>query len=196
MRQRQLPLSCFRIYNTSLMEPVLQAKLPQVIVIAGAPGTGKSTLARVLQERTQTPLFEFGWIPEFRHIPNGYISYEEEEQISFENLVLVTRNYLRHGFRGVILTDLNNRYVAEIGAVFSGLDYRIVTLVLQDEAVLAQRVLDPSRTSAYRDVEAALAINRSILSRPCYPYERRVDVTGKDVAAVLTEILEALTAEG
>lgn len=38
------------------------------IFITGAPGAGKSTVAAILQRRLGTPLFEFGWIPEFQGV--------------------------------------------------------------------------------------------------------------------------------
>jgi hypothetical protein len=39
------------------------------VFLAGAPGvlSAKSTDAAILQRRLGTPLFEFGWIPEFRN---------------------------------------------------------------------------------------------------------------------------------
>ena len=38
-----------------------------IIIIAGAPGSGKSSVAKSLQEKLNCPYFEFGWIPEFRN---------------------------------------------------------------------------------------------------------------------------------
>lgn len=37
------------------------------IFLAGAPGSGKSSVAAAVQRKLGTPLFEFGWIPEFRN---------------------------------------------------------------------------------------------------------------------------------
>jgi chloramphenicol 3-O-phosphotransferase len=167
-------------------------RFPQVIVVAGAPGSGKSSLSHRLQAITRSPLFEFGWIPEYRYRSNGEIPYPEEEQISFENLVLVTRNYVRHGFRAVILTDLEDHRIAQIAEVFSDLDYCILTLVVHDEEVLSRRVLDPDRTSGYRDVAAALDINRRILGRSPYLKEFRLDVTDCDLDCALQHALDVI----
>ncbi|MBE0698672.1 MAG: hypothetical protein IH586_17275, partial [Anaerolineaceae bacterium] len=79
-----------------------------ILFIHGAPGVGKSTIAEALHRRLNSPWFEFGWIPEFRQKGEVTLPYEEEEQLSFENLCLVVRNYLRHGFRNIILTDLRD----------------------------------------------------------------------------------------
>jgi len=71
------------------------------IFLTGAPGSGKSSVAAALHRKLGTPLFEFGWIPEFRNTGTRIISYEEDESLAFENLALVLRNYARHGFRNI-----------------------------------------------------------------------------------------------
>ena len=49
-----------------------------VILMNGAPGTGKTTVGSLLHEYYKSPWFEFGWIPEFRRLnPHTEISYEE-----------------------------------------------------------------------------------------------------------------------
>ena len=40
----------------------------EIIVIHGAPGCGKSTVAALLHEQLNSPWFEFGWIPEFTNL--------------------------------------------------------------------------------------------------------------------------------
>ena len=86
------------------------------IFIAGAPGSGKSSVAAAVQRKLGTPLFEFGWIPEFRNTGTRTISYEEDESLAFENLTLVLRNYARHGFRNIIVTDLENKRIEHLAA--------------------------------------------------------------------------------
>ncbi len=71
------------------------------------------------------PLFEFGWIPEFRDTGERELPYVEEEAMAFENLVLVAKNYVAHGFRWVILTDLQASYVARVHDVFDGYHHRL-----------------------------------------------------------------------
>jgi hypothetical protein len=63
------------------------------IFIHGAPGTGKSSVAKGLHDRLICPWFEFGCIPEFRQKKDLTLSCDEEEAFAFENLVLVARNY-------------------------------------------------------------------------------------------------------
>lgn len=146
-----------------------------VIVIAGAPGTGKSTLAKKIQEDSGNPMFEFGWIPEYRNKPNGEIPYEKEEALSFENLILVTKNYLKNGFKGIVLTDLDDKRIPEIPNIFGNQKYLIVTLYLSNNETLKKRVLEPTRSSAYRNVEEAIEINNRIVNRNLLPNEIRFD---------------------
>jgi adenylate kinase family enzyme len=160
------------------------------IFIAGAPGSGKSTIARRLQEQLGSPCFEFGWIPEFR-LP-GPDSQAREEALSFENLVLVTKNYVRHGYRNVIVTDLNDVRFREIPRRFARYRYVILTLVVADDEVLRRRVLDETRSSGYRDVDAALRHNRLIQSRRLLPNEYRVDNTRQEGQETVEEIVRLL----
>lgn len=146
------------------------------IFIAGAPGTGKSTIAKLLHDRLHSPLFEFGWIPEFRELtPNFRISDTAEEDLAFRNLVCVIKNYQRYGFRNVIVTDLNDLRNRELYRIFRRYNYLHCTLTIQNDADLKRRVLDESRSSGYRDYERATWQNKMILRRPLLNHEIRVD---------------------
>ncbi len=132
-----------------------------VILIIGAPGCGKSTVAAKLHEQLKCPWFEFGWIPEFRNLnPHLEISYETEERISLENLLLVTDNYLRHGYETVLLTDIRYEFTRELQQHFSD-RLRLVALYC-DDGTLHQRVLTRENGNQYRDADAAAVINARI----------------------------------
>lgn len=159
------------------------------IFIAGAPGSGKSSVAKALQEKLDCPVFEFGWIPEFRNTGTKTIPYTEEESLAFENLVLVAKNYAKHGFKNVIITDLNNDYIEQLPKIFSDYDYAIYTLRLQDKEALKQRVLAGSRSSEYRDWEKALEINDALQNRPAFRNEIFIDVDGQSVSDIADRIV-------
>ncbi|MCL2447197.1 MAG: AAA family ATPase [Oscillospiraceae bacterium] len=160
-----------------------------IIVIHGAPGSGKTTVARLLHERLRSPWFEFGWIPEFQHLnPHTKISYEQEELISFENLMLVARNYNRHGFRNIILSDLRCRCVEKIPYALQGSDYRIFTLFADNETC-KQRILSRKNSNTYKDWEAAQRINQEILQRPLWPNEQRICSTHASPEEIVQQIL-------
>ncbi len=139
-----------------------------VIFITGAPGTGKSTVAAILHERLKCPWFEFGWIPEFRNLnPHTEISYEDEERMSFENLMLVTENYLRHGFENVILTDIREEFTDDVRKIF-GDRVRVIVLYSESDDVLRERVLGRDNGNEYRNADEAVEINRKFMERvPC-----------------------------
>ena len=160
------------------------------IFIHGAPGTGKSSLAWALQAKFQSPCFEFGWIPEFRIKRNSTISYEEEEGLAFENLTLVVKNYVRHGFGNIIITDLRDHIVQQIPDVFEGHTYVLVSLWMDDEEVLKSRVLDLSRSSGYRDWQAAFALNQEIVNRPLMQNEIRFDSARNSVDQLVEEVVK------
>ncbi len=77
---------------------------PEIIVIAGAPGAGKSTVCNALRAKLDAPLVELGRLREF-HLHRDWTNQSpEEEAMSFENLVTITQNYLRHGYQPVLIT--------------------------------------------------------------------------------------------
>jgi hypothetical protein len=65
----------------------------------------------------------------------------------------------------------------------------VVTLRQQDAQILSQRVLDPSRKGAFRDVQAALALSELSRGRPAGANEWFVDVGDKAAVQVRDEIL-------
>ena len=160
-----------------------------IIFIAGAPGAGKSSVAKSLQEKLNCPCFEFGWIPEFRNKGNETIPYEEDEAIAFENLSLVAKNYVKHGFKNIIITDLEDKRIKELHTVFQQENYILFTLTLSDNEILKSRVLDETRSGGYRDFESAIKISDEINNRELLPNEIRVDATNQsleDVVKIIT----------
>ena len=158
------------------------------IFIHGTPGTGKSSLAWALQAKFQSPCFEFGWIPEFRVKRNSTITYEEEEALAFENLTLVVKNYVRHGFDNIIITDLHDHIIRQLADAFAGYDYILVTLWMDDEEALKARVLDELRSSGYRDWQAAVALNREIARRPLMKNEVRFNSARNSVEQLVVQV--------
>ena len=73
--------------------------MPESIVIGGAPGCGKSTLAAQLRALLRGPWIDFGRLRKF-HLERDWSNEgHEEEAMTFENLSSIIRNYIRHGYR-------------------------------------------------------------------------------------------------
>ena len=166
---------------------------PHIIVIHGAPGSWKSTTAKLLHEKLRSPWFEFGWIPEFRNLnPHTEISWEQETEISFENLVLVVRNYAKHGFKNIIVTDINfDNQILCLPAVFNGLEYKLFTLYADDKT-LKTRILTRDNGNTFKDWESALESNKLFTTRPLLQNESRIYTEHITTAEVVDKIMEEL----
>lgn len=167
----------------------LRTAFPDVIVVAGAPGTGKTTVCRVLAERLASPYLDLGRLRSM-HLDRLWQRMSvADEAVGFENLLAMVRNYCRHDFRPVLVSDLTEDRVEEIVGVLAGLDVRMVTLVLDDPALHKLRVLDETRDSGYRDWQAALAWNQRTLERPLLPNEQRLTSTHLSVDETVDQVL-------
>ncbi len=64
-----------------------------LLVIAGAPGSGKTTVSDILYAALKSPYIDFGDVRNF-HLDREWKNQSpREEQMSFENLVIIS--YLR-----------------------------------------------------------------------------------------------------
>lgn len=159
-----------------------------LIVIAGAPGSGKTTVADLLHRALASPYIDFGDIREF-HLDRGWKDQSpREEQMSFENLVYIIKNYIRYGYTNIIVTDLQDFRVRQIPALFAGHSHLIATLIISSDDELASRI--EKRNDGWRDVGRALAWNRQIRERPLLTGEHRIDNTHHEPERTLEVILQ------
>jgi GNAT superfamily N-acetyltransferase/chloramphenicol 3-O-phosphotransferase len=166
----------------------LETRLPDVIVVAGAPGTGKTTVCQVLAERLASPYLDLGRLRSMHLDRLWQRMSAADEAVAFENLLAMVRNYCRHDFRPVLVSDLTEDRL-DIVRVLVGLDVCIVTLVLDDPALHKRRVLDETRDSGYRDWQAALAWNQRALQRDLFPNEHRLNSTRLSVDETVDQVL-------
>ncbi len=163
-----------------------------IIFIHGAPGTGKSSLAWALQERLKSPCFEFGWIPEFRLKNNSTITYVEEESLAFENLTLVIKNYISHGFCNIIVTDLKDRIVQKLSESFKDYSYILITLWIDNNEVLKERVLNENRSSQFRNWKYSIELNEELVERSLMGSEIRFNSSEKSIEELVSEVIKLL----
>ena len=72
---------------------------------------------------------------------------------------------------------------------FAGYDFSIFTLRLKDEETLKTRVLNETRSSAYRDSAEAVRINQSLFNRSAYQNEIFIDLKDQPTEFVVEQIL-------
>ncbi|GHU38983.1 hypothetical protein FACS1894105_13450 [Clostridia bacterium] len=164
-----------------------------VTIIHGAPGCGKTTIAGLLHEKLKCPWFEFGWIPEFRHLnPHTEISYAQEEELSFSSLALVAKNYLANNFERVILSDLPDRLIVTLPEVFGENGYELFTLYSDSDEIIKTRILNRDNGNLYRNWEASFALNRTIKTREQLPNERRIRSDNVSAEVIVEGIMEEM----
>ncbi len=166
--------------------------VPELIVIAGAPGTGKSTLARQLQQRwPRAPYIELSSFREF-HLREADWSDQsvEDEEVAWENLVFCVRTYARRGWTPVIVTDLREQRVQQVPGQFGDLQFAILTLVANDETI-RERV--GARTEGFVAVDKALAWNHGVRERDVIVNETKIDVHALTPVALADVAVTAVT---
>lgn len=112
--------------------------------------------------------------------------------MSFENLTFIVRNYVRHGYKHVMVNDLEDSRVQQIPEVFSDIDYIIFDLIVGSDVELKQRVLDPTRDSGFRDYRASLSWNDGLKRRALGKNEYRIDNTDRNPAQAIQAILQTI----
>lgn len=148
-----------------------------LIFIGGSPGVGKTTIAKLLQERLHSPRFELSWLRGYHLDRKWKNATNKEEQMSFENLIFIARNYCKYGYKNIVINDLQDFHLVNIPKIFNDFEYIIFTLFLTDEKKLKQRILAESRDSGFRDYEKAIKWNFDIQSREKINNEYRIDNT-------------------
>lgn len=159
-----------------------------LLVIAGAPGSGKTTVCDLLHAALESPYIDFGDVRNFHLDQHWSNQSAPEEQMSFENLVYILKNYIRYGYKNVILNDLKDFRVRQIPELFSEHHYLIATLIVESDDELAARI--SARNSGFTNVERALVWNKEIRQRPLLTGEHRIDNTHREPQQTADIILQ------
>jgi adenylate kinase family enzyme len=167
--------------------------MTKIIFIAGAPGSGKTTISNQLKiELDNCPLIDFGWIREFHLNETWSNASDKEEQMSFENLVFILKNYIKNEYPYVIVNDLLDKRVLEIPKIFDQANYLIFSLVVNDDNELSNRVLDETRDSGFRNVDEALKWNKKLMERDSLMNEFKIDNSSKNPGDAIKIILQKI----
>ncbi len=162
------------------------------VIFTGAPASGKTTVAKILQRETKSPLVDFGDLRAW-HLEHDWSNANlQEEEMAFENLLFVLRNYHKHGYKNVIVTDLKDDATLRLANDLSGSDILIVSFILSDADELQRRVQSDSRDSGFKNIGEAVARNKKIIEREVLENELRVDNTHNEPQRTVGEILRKL----
>ncbi|KKT57228.1 MAG: hypothetical protein UW49_C0007G0108 [Candidatus Giovannonibacteria bacterium GW2011_GWB1_44_23] len=110
--------------------------------------------------------------------------------MAFENLIFVLKNYIKHGYKNVILTDLRDSKVQEIPRYFENENFVIITLTVENDDELKKRIVD--RNSGFKNVQEALDWNKDVKARPTLQNEYKIDNTHNRPEQTLEEVLKLL----
>lgn len=163
-----------------------------LVVIGGAPGSGKTTLTKRLHQHFQSVMLEIGWLRQFHLDPAWQKASPAEEAMSFENLIFILRNYFKHDYDYILLNDLEDGRVQQIPSLFDMHQFIIITLVIGNDEEHKRRILNPDRDSGYRDHSTAIAINHQIIERPLLVNEYKFDNSSADIEDACQQIINLI----
>jgi len=109
--------------------------------------------------------------------------------MSFENLMLVVGNYIKHGFQNIIISDLNDIRMLDIPVALQDAEYCIFTLYSEDDDTIQERILSRNDENTYKDWQTALRINQMIRARPLLPNEYRICIDNRNVHDIAKELI-------
>ena len=166
-----------------------------LIILAGSSGNGKSTVGKKLHELLKSPFMEFTWLPEFRALnPHTNITPKEEEQIAFENMMLVCKNYLRHKFENIIVSDFDDVRLIDIPIQFKDFSYVIITLYSENDEIIKQRMVQRMQTKlkdeeSYDNYDFSIKHNKMIATRKLLPNEYRIRTDNQSPEQIAEHII-------
>jgi len=169
-----------------------------LIILAGSSGNGKSTVGKKLHELLKSPFMEFTWIPEYRSLnPHTSITPKQEEQIAFENMMLVCQNYLRHKFENIIISDFDDKRLLDIPIQFKDFSYVIITLYSESDESIKERIVHRMQTKlkneeSYDDYDFSIKHNKIIANRKLLPNEYRVRTDNNTVDEIGERIVNII----
>ena len=105
---------------------------------------------------------------------------------------MVIKNYINHGFKKIIVTDLEDKRIIQLPQIFEDYKFMIFTLFTEDDRVLKSRVMESTRSSGYRDYQSAIKINKSISASAILANEIKIDSTIKSPDQIVNIILKSL----
>ena len=163
--------------------------VPDVILIRGAPGVGKSSASKRLRK-----LFAGGAIIEV-DLLRGMIANVRwvdaaQHMVALDHARLLADAFLAKGYRPVIIVDTFSRgKLVEFTASLPW-DYRVVSLYAAP-SILAARI-NHRPDDQFKDLEASNTLNNEVQATR-HPHEALIDTSELDPDSVASELHRILT---
>ncbi|CAM4803430.1 unnamed protein product [Rotaria magnacalcarata] len=96
-----------------------------MIQSGGCPGSGKTTVSRLIQHTKHEtwPMIDFGCLRVF-HLNHEWTNQnDDEEQMSFENLIFILKNYHRYSYQNILINDLTDKCLGDLSTYLSHDEY-------------------------------------------------------------------------
>jgi len=165
-------------------------KTYDLIIISGAPGSGKSTISEILQKKLESPMIDFGRLREFHLDREWKKQSEKEKQMTFENLVFILKNYIKNKYKNVIINDIVDNHALDLMRIFAKNKCLLITLVVEDKK-LSKRVIGP-RDSGFKDINKALQWNKELRERKRVENEHVIDNSHNSPEKTARDIIEIM----
>lgn len=169
--------------------------MKEIIFIAGAPGTGKSTIAGLLHKKLGYPVLDFGRMT-FTYLDKisaENIDNKDHQLMSFEILIKVVESHIKYGFYPLIVNDLRDDQILQAAEHFTDKDHIIISLYVSDIEELRQRLSSDSRDSqSFGNVNESWEWNNNLVKRPVLKNEYKIDATKLNEAQTLKKVCELL----
>lgn len=157
-----------------------------LIIISGAPGSGKSSVCQLLNEKFSSAWIDYGRLREFHLDREWKKANEKEEEMTFENLISIITNYIKRGYKNIIVDDLQDFRVSQLQNIFP--NSKIFTLCPEDLEIEKRIKL---RNDGWKNVEDAIKWNQQIRERD-FKNEYKIDNTNLSPEGTLKKILKIL----
>ncbi len=161
--------------------------MKDLIIIAGAPGSGKSTVCALLLKELDSVWIDFGKLREFHLDREWNKANETEEKMTFENLIFMVENYLKHGYKNIIVDDIRDFRVGELHNLFKS--SMVISLYASDSEI-EKRIT--SRNDGWKDIEKAVKWNQDIQAQPESERSYKIDNTDLSPEETVGKILNIL----
>ncbi len=162
------------------------------LFLLGAQGSGKTTIAKLLKVKLGSPHIDYDWIRDLHLNSEWSNTNDSENEMSFENLIFILRNYKKHNYHNVLVGGFTEKDIEKVLSEFKNDKYIVITLFLTNEEELKKRVLMESRDSGFRDFEQSIKFNKRLREELKFTNEYKIDNTNQSPEEIANQIKDLL----